>query len=309
MPDTFHAGSRPVRKLLVVGGFGFVGGNVARLASKKLDVTVIGSRSHACPEPFACLTVDITDRGETIAALEEVEPDAVLNAAAVSNVDFAERNRELAWSVNVIGARNVAEGCSLTGAKYVFFSSDAVFSGAAGMYREEDEPDPVNFYGKTKAEAEKAVLARHGGTAVIRISLVLGYPAGHPRAGGNAYYLSLEESLGRGATVPQPADEIRTPVDVITLAEAALELADNEFSGIIHVGSTGSVSRYDLARLAAREMGYSPDLITPKAQESGSGRTPRHKNGIISVELAGRILKTRMLSVEESVRRSVSERL
>jgi dTDP-4-dehydrorhamnose reductase len=298
-----------VKRFLVVGGSGFVGGNVARLASKKWGVAVIGSRPRTCPEAFTYLTVDITKREELLAVLEEEKPDAVVNAAAVSNIDFAERNRELAWNVNVLGARNVAEGCSLTGAKYVFFSSDAVFSGAAGMYREGDEPDPVNFYGKTKAEAEKAVLSLHGDTAVIRVSLVLGYPVGYPLAGGNAFYLPLEESLGKGAAVPQPMDEIRTPVDVITLAEASLELAENDFHGIIHVGSTGSVSRYELARLAARAMGYSPDLITPMAQEPGSGRAPRHKNGVICVELAGRILKTRMLGVEESVRRSVSERL
>lgn len=297
-----------MKRLLVVGGSGFVGGNVARLALEGWGVAAVDGSPRTCPDGFTCRNVDITNRGALVAALEEEKPDAVVNTAAVSNIDFAERNRELAWNVNVLGARNVAEGCSLTGAKYVFFSSDAVFSGKAEMYREGDEPDPVNFYGKTKAEAEKAVLSLHRDTVVIRISLVLGYPAGYPLAGGNAFYLPLEERLKKRERVAQPADEIRTPVDVLTLAEAVLELADNEFRGVIHVGSTGSVSRYELARLAARAMGYSPDLITPKAPERESGRAPRHKNGIICVELAGRILKTRMLEVEESVRRSVSER-
>jgi dTDP-4-dehydrorhamnose reductase len=326
MPDVAPAGSRPVRRLLVVGGSGFVGGNVARLASKTWDVAVAGRRPRADAWPIAGLTADIADWGETLAAFGKARPDAVVNAAAVSGIDFAERNRELAWKVNVVGARNVAEACSLSGAKCVFFSSDAVFSGSAGIYREGDEPDPVNFYGKTKAEAESSVLSLSAGAVVIRISLVLGYPAGYRSestagplpegghiTGGNAFYPVLEESLRKGASVAQPADEIRTPVDVITLAEAALELAAGGFCGIIHIGSTGSASRYEIARLAARAMGYPPGLVTPKTpascQGQTTGRAPRHKNGIIDVSLAGRVLKTRMLGVEESVRRSVVERL
>jgi dTDP-4-dehydrorhamnose reductase len=322
MPEQTPPGPRFAKKLLVLGGCGFVGGNLARLAAARRNEVVIAGRRRPHRDPDGKTgnvfrLADITNREELLDLFEAEKPDAVVNAAAVSGIDFAEKNRELAWNVNVLGARNVAEACSLTGSKCVFFSSDAVFAGTAGPYREEDEPAPVNYYGKTKVEAEKRVLSLHANSAVIRVSLVLGYPAGYPAGsakgglvtGGNALYPLLEERLRKGERVFQPADEIRTPVDVITLAEAALELARNEFRGIIHVGSTGSLSRLELARLAAREMGLPDGLIAPAPEAPEPGRAPRHRNGVISVSLAARVLKTPMLRAEESVRRSVLERL
>jgi dTDP-4-dehydrorhamnose reductase len=294
-----------MEKLLVLGGSGFVGGNIVQSSLVGWEAAVFEKQRHPDLGSVLFREVDITDRGELLAAMDELRPDAVVNAAAISNIDFAEQNRDLAWRVNVTGAENAAEGCARLDARYVFFSSDAVFDGAAGPYREQDAVSPVNFYGKTKAEAEKAVLSIYPRTAVVRISLVVGYPV----TGGNSFYPSLEERLRRGEEIRYPERELRTPVDVLTLAEAVLELGKNDVRGIIHIGSTGSVSRYELARMVAKEMGYSPDSIGPEKADAGPGRAPRHRNGVISVERARALLRTKMLSVEETVRRSVRDRL
>ena len=294
-----------MEKLLVLGGSGFVGGNIVKSAQGGWDAAVFEKRRHPGLGQVLFREVDITDRGELLAAMDELRPDAVVNAAAISNIDYAEQNRDLAWRVNVTGAENAAEGCGRINARYVFFSSDAVFDGADGPYREHDAVNPVNFYGTTKAEAEKAVLSIYPQTAVVRISLVVGYPV----TGGNSFYPSLEERLRRGEEIRYSERELRTPVDVLTLAESVLELAKNDVRGIVHLGSTGSVSRYELARMVAKEMGYTPDSIRPEEANAGPGRAPRHRNGVISVERARALLKTRMLGVEETVRRSVRERL
>jgi dTDP-4-dehydrorhamnose reductase len=296
-----------VKRLLLVGGFGFIGGNIAQKARGSMDVVIGGRRRHRGLESFSYCPVDITDRECVLAALEEVEPEAVVNAAAVSDIDFAEKNRELAWRVNVLGARYLAEGCGRIGAKYLFFSSDAVFDGTKEIYREEDAPNPLNFYGKTKAEAEHSVLSLWDQTVVVRISLVLGYPLACVN-GGNAFYLSLEKRLYNGEQAAFPGDEYRTPVDVLTLAESVLELSEKDIRGIIHIGSTGSINRFELARKIAQAMGYDPLLIKSKARETIAGRAPRHRNGIISVEKAKDVLKSKMLGIEASIRRSIDER-
>jgi dTDP-4-dehydrorhamnose reductase len=291
-------------RLLLAGGCGFVGGNIAKMAQGSMDV-VIGGRHHhqnLAHIPFQLL--DITDRKQVLETINRVKPDFVVNAAAVSNIDFAEKNRELARKVNVAGAAYLAEGCMLHKAKYLYFSSDAVFDGREQHYREEDIPKPVNYYGETKAEAERVVLSTWAHSVVVRVSLVLGYPV----TSGNAFYLSLEKHLKDGDEVAFSTEEYRTPVDILTLAEAALEFAVNDYQGIIHIGSTESVNRYELARKVAAAMGYDAGLIKSKKEETSVDRAPRHRNGIISVEKAKNVLKTDMLGIDETVRRSIYER-
>jgi dTDP-4-dehydrorhamnose reductase len=249
--------------------------------------------------------VDITERDAVDKAIEEVRPDAVVNVAAVADIDKAEQEKDLAWKVNVEGAQVLAESCAGRGIKYVFFSSDAVFDGQGSLYAEEDKPNPVNYYGYTKAEAEKAVLEAHPQAVVIRISLVLGFPV----TGGNSFWAGLESKLKAGQEILCPTDEIRTPVDVTTLSECVLELAENDFSGILHIGATDSINRYELIRKLAKKMGFDEGLVRPQGlPPARPDRAPRHKNGIISVSKAQRVLGTKLLSLDESIERAIAER-
>lgn len=290
-------------RILIFGGYGFVGGNLAVAAQRcGWDVAVADSVRREGLAGVERLDADIADVASVRAAVRAAQPEAVVNVAAVADIDKAEQNRELAWKVNVEGAGNVAEACRETGAKYVFFSSDAVFDGKAALYSEEDAPDPVNFYGRTKAEAEKAVQAACPASAVIRISLVLGLPV----TGGNSFVGALKEKLAGGAEILCPIDEVRTPLDVHTLCAAVLELASNDFAGILHIAGTESVDRYALARRLAAGLGFDESLVRLKpAGEDASGRAPRHKNGIISVEKAQRVLKTPMLNLEQTIQRAL----
>jgi dTDP-4-dehydrorhamnose reductase len=294
------------KKLMIFGGSGFVGGNLAVIARRSgWEVHVADNRPHPNLQAEWWL-VNITDRDSVKQAIASVNPTAVVNVAAIADIDLAEKERDLAYRVNVDGARYVAENCARKGIRYIFFSSDAVFDGERSSYREDDPPAPLNYYGQTKLEAERAVMDAHPAAVVTRISLVLGFPV----TSGNAFFANLESKLTQGKEVIAPTYEIRTPVDVLTLAECVLELCENGFSGVIHIGATDSISRYDLSRAIAKRMGYSEALIKPQTKpEAIPGRAPRHKNGIISVERAQRILKTRLLSTEDSIQRAFDEKL
>lgn len=283
-----------------------MGGNLTRIAQENGWMVYIADSFYR-PDVNAAewKTVNITEKDSVDKLIAQVQPDAVVNLAAIADIDKAEQDKKTAWNVNVEGARFIAEACSKRGIKYVFFSSDAVFDGEGRSYTEEDLPSPVNYYGKTKAEAEKAVLASHPGAAIIRISLVLGFPV----TGGNSFLAALEGKLKSGSEVVCPVDEVRTPVDVLTLSECVLELAENSFTGILHIGATDSINRYELTKRLAEILGYDTELVKPQYQQDNKpGRAPRHKNGIISVIRAQRMLKTKLLSVDEGIRRAVSER-
>jgi dTDP-4-dehydrorhamnose reductase len=291
------------KKLLIFGGSGFVGGNLVMTACKRSwDVSIADNR----PIPQAeWWLVDILDKDMIDKVIEDVKPTAVVNVAAVADIDQAEREQELAEKVNVEGARYIAESCAKRGIRLVFFSSDAVFDGQGGLYDEEDIPNPINYYGRTKAQAEKVVLQACPSAAVIRISLVLGFPV----TSGNSFFANLESKLREGKEIHCPLDEIRTPVDVTTLSECVLELCENDFSGVIHIGATDSINRYDLTRKITRRMGFDETLVKPQIlTEPSPDRAPRHKNGIISVIKAQQILETRLLSTDEGIKRAFIER-
>jgi dTDP-4-dehydrorhamnose reductase len=132
---------------------------------------------------------------------------------------------------------------------------------------------------------------------------VLGYPV----TSGNSFLTSLEKKLQAGQKVLAPLDEVRTPIDVRTLCDVVLELAIGSYSGRLQVGATSSIDRYALTRKLAALLGYPKDLV--QYQDPGQavpGRAPRHANGIISVAKAQSILRTPMLTVDQTLAQAIA---
>lgn len=302
-----------IGRLLVFGGGGFVGGNLCALALREgWDVHVADAAVRDALPGATWHRIDITDAAAVSALTSAVGPTAVVDLAAVADIDRAERERDLARAVNVEAARSIAAAASAAGAACVYFSSDAVFAGTAERYVEGDAPAPVNWYGRTKADGEAAVRAAHPGAAIVRISLVLGFPV----TDGNSFLAGLEKKLAAGQPVPAPADEIRTPIDVATLVAAVLELCRKRFAGTIHLGATDSVDRLALTRRAAELLGFDAALVTalpPAGAAVGTGgavpaRAARHRRGVIGVEKARGMLATPLVDWQASLRRAVELR-
>lgn len=299
-------------KLLVFGGGGFVGGNLCSLALREgWEVHIADATVRDALPGASWHAVDITHAEEVRALVSKVRPDAVVDLAAVADVDRAERERDLARAVNVEAARVIAAACAGAGARCIYFSSDAVFAGAAEGYAEDDSPDPVNWYGRTKADGEQAVRGACPGAVIVRISLVLGFPV----TDGNSFLAGLEQKLAAGTMVPCPPEEVRTPIDVLTLCACVLELCRRGpggapgFQGAIHLGATNSVDRFTLTRRAASLMGANVALVTAQPQgHSQPGRAARHQRGVISVEKARRLLATPLLDWERTLQKAFDDR-
>lgn len=281
-----------------------MGGNLAQSALLRGWHTIVGdTRFQEAIRDVAWREIDITRRESVEQLLDELSPDVVVNLAALAEIDRAEREKDMAWRVNVLGAKLLAEGCARRDIRQIFFSSDAVFDGLGGPYREDDPTNPVNYYGLTKAEAERAVLAAQPEACIVRISLVLGYPL----MSGNSYLASLKARLQAGQEIYCPLDEIRTPVDVLTLCDCVLELAKDDYRGVLHIGCRDSIDRYHLTRRIAGEMGYPTDGILPQATvDAAADRAPRHKRGILDVTKAMQTLDTPLIGLNETIKRAVS---
>jgi dTDP-4-dehydrorhamnose reductase len=206
--------------------------------------------------------------------------DGAAVAAAVRGVDAivhtAYRQWEDEWEVNVEGSEAVARAGE--GRRLVHLSTDLVFRGDRGRYSEEDEPDPVGSYGRSKAEAERRVAAACPGATLVRTSLIYGGAEPGPQE-----RLARE---GRRFFV----DELRSPVQVGDLADALLELLPLDVAGPLHVAGADDVSRYDFAVLLGAD---------PSGVEATTTTPDRAPDVTLDSSRARGLLQTRLRGVRE----------
>jgi len=286
-------------KLLITGVNGFVAGNVMAHAKGKWEIHGIGRSENLTNEPGLIYhKLDLLD-GEKLADLfNEIRPDAVIHTAAMANIDTCQKNPEMAEQANVEITLTIANLCRQQGSKMIFCSTDAVFDGTKGDYTESDAPRAVNFYAETKIKAEKIVLVASDQNVVARLALVMGLPV---IGKGNSFLADTIEKLEKGIQIPFPVNETRTPIDVVTLGSALVELAGNQFGGIIHLSGRTKINRHLMAQVIASTLGYSNKLILRVDSNAMEGRAPRSNDVSMDNSLARKVLKTPMLSLLEGL--------
>lgn len=283
-------------RIVVTGGRGFVAGSVIRHAPGDWAVHVF-SRTDS-PVDQANVTwhaMDPLDAEAVGGRIERIRPMAVIHTAAIADIDYCEHHQDVARLINTEFTGRLAVLCRMTGAKLVFCSTDTVFDGERGDYAEDDPPRPVNFYGRTKADAEARVLGADEGHVVARVALVMGLPM---IGAGNSFLARWLPALREGRTIGVPDNELRTPIDVITLGRALLELAEKDVPGIIHLSGNDKVNRYQMARRVAARLGYDPETIAVSNPEQIPGRAPRPRDASMKNNKARAVLETPMVDLE-----------
>ena len=286
-------------KLLITGFNGFVAGSVIAHAKGKWEIHGIGRSENPVNEPGIFYhNLDLLDEQKLTALFNNVRPDAVIHTAAMANIDSCQKNQEQAEKVNVGVTLRIARLCKELGAKLVFCSTDTVFDGIKGDYTETDEPHAVNYYAETKIKGEQIVLSASPGNVVARLALVMGLPV---IGQGNSFLAEMIGKLSKGVQIPFPENEIRTPVDVITLGSALVELAGNRFGGIIHLSGSTKINRYRMALEIATSLGYPADRILSVNSNAMPDRAPRANDASMDNALAKKILKTPMRTLAEGL--------
>lgn len=288
-------------RLFIIGASGFVGSRWAAAAQGHYQV--FGGSRHPGSEANE-VAIDITDPASVAAAFEHVRPQFVTHLAALSDIDRAEREPALAEAINLAGAVNVARQCAARGARLLFTSTDAVFDGTKGIYHEHDPPTPPNWYGQTKARAERALADLLPSATIVRLSLVLGTSA---RPGGNSYLEKVKGNLAAGNAIISPTYEFRNPIDIATLCELLLELTPHaEAQGILHVGASDKMSRFDLALAIARALGADENLIVAQT-DAVPGRAPRGRDDFLATGRLRQLCRTKVPTCLEVIERACHE--
>lgn len=279
-----------VRTVLIIGANSFLGRKLRVEFSQ--EYLVIGTH-HTSPGP-GTLPLDITDAAAVRTLIATQNPDIVLLVAAQTNVDACERDPEMAEAINVRGVVHVAACCE--NRKLVYYSTDAVFDGVCGNYVEEDTPNPLHQYGRTKLAGERIVqaLSDH---LIIRTCMLYGDEQQNPK-----FINAMIRTLTEGMPMRVITDRYATPTLIDDLARATHTLVQQHCVGIYHVCGASALSCSEMADIVARVFSFDRRLLIPVADTEVSLPAKRPKHATLSIAKL-RAAGIRMSTFEEGIRK------
>ncbi len=192
--------------------------------------------------PFDHAALDIADATVVEQTVSRIKPNWIVNAAAFNDVDGAEQNEAAAFAVNADGPEHLAAAAARVGARLIHVSTDYVFDGRKGRpYDENDVPNPLSVYARSKREGERRVLASAAPACVLRTAWLYG------RHGKN-FVKAIQAAAARGAPLKVVADQVGSPTSTADLAAAIAALMRTPASGLYHVVNAGACSRFEFAQ-------------------------------------------------------------
>jgi dTDP-4-dehydrorhamnose reductase len=261
-------------RLLITGASGQLGAYLLRELRGADGLVSAWSGTHAGTLFGVRLDpMNLAQPDQVADAFRQARPTTVIHAAAISTIAGCYRNQPLAQQINEGGSALLADLATRTGARLLLVSTDLVFDGNQGWYAEDDVPRPLSAYGRTKAAAEKAVLAAPG-SAVARMSLLFG-----PTINGRPVFFDEQVgALRQGKPVTCFRDEWRTPLSLAAAARALLKLARSDFQGTIHLGGPERLTRLEMARKLAGLLGLDAGVLVAATRDQFSSPEPRPRD-------------------------------
>ena len=284
-------------KLLITGASGLYGSKLAQLALAK-NIEVYSSDIQSLSVYGNFVKLDISGKTQVDEAFKNIKPDVVVHAATLTDVDKCETNKELAWKVNVEGTKNIAEAAKSSGSFLIYISTDYVFSGEKGGYKETDKPDPINHYGLTKLKAEEIVQTQ-AEYFIARPSVIYGST---PAAGKVNFALWLIETLRKGERVKIVTDQWNTPTLNTNLAEMTLEVLERRLTGIYHLCGATKVSRYEFTEQIADAFGLDKSLIDKVLSSQFTWPAKRPMDSSLDTSKAQQTLQKKPLEMTDALK-------
>lgn len=294
-------------KILITGANGFLGYYlVEHLLTKNFSVTATGKGECRLPfihdKKFQWLSMDFTDPFSIHDVFEKTQPDVVVHAGALSKPDECERDQMKAYLINVEGTVQLLINSSDIKSFFIFLSTDFVFDGESGMYNESDIPDPVNYYGRTKLEAEEAVKEYEFDWAIVRTVLVYG----RNHSGHNNILRTVQEKLEKGEEYNVVDDQVRTPTYVEDLAKGIVAIIQKKATGVFHLSGKDVLTPYQMAIKTADYLKLDSSVIKKVNAASFSQPAKRPlKTGFV-IDKARKELGYEPLSFEEGLKKTFS---
>ncbi len=274
-------------RILVTGSAGFVGKNFFNFLKTKHEVYGISRRES----PTTTHRYDITNEGLKD-ILNELNPYIIIHTAALTSVDYCETHPEEAWKSNVLVTENLVRWCKENNRKMIYISTDYVYSGLTNNYDEKSPTGPVNYYGKTKLEAEKLIESlKHW--IILRPTVIFGYDQG-----GNNFLMQIL-SLKEKKKIPY--DQVSNPTDINVLCEYVSRAIDLNLEGVYVATGPETIDRYQFSLLIAEVFGLNRNLLESTLTKDFNQIAKRPlNNGTNSSKIRG-FLKYKAPKIRESL--------
>lgn len=286
-------------KILVTGSNGLLGQKLAAYAPGHAEVWGVDLQEKSFSAVLRYQPADLGDVAVVAELVRRIEPQWIVNTAAFTDVDGAEKNRQACWRVNVTAVENLAAACVETKAKLVHVSTDYIFDGRNGPYREDDPPHPIGWYGETKLAGE-AVLPDSGIDCAIVRTMVLYGVGNHVRPN---YVTWLVEKLRKREPVRIVTDQFGNTTLADELAEAIWKLIACDGRGVYHIAGSEITDRHTVALQVANVFDLDAGLIQAIRTEQLQQPAPRPMQSGLVVDKALRELGVRLSNVEDGLRR------
>jgi len=282
-------------KFLVTGSAGLVGRQVT------LDLTKNNQDVYSCfhnekPVYGNPVKLDLGNSEEIIQTIQKIKPDVIIHLAAMTNVDLCETEKELADLINAKSTEILAKESAQIGAFFEYISTDYVFDGAKPLKKENDTPNPLGYYGKTKLDGELSLNNMASSWAISRTSTPFGL---HPKK--KSFPIWVKENLESQKQIKVLTDQYTSPTYVPNLSKMIIEVATKKISGTIHLAGATRISRYDFAQMIAQKLDLDKSLLLKARSSDMDWKAQRPRDSSLDVSLATEILDEKPQTIEQSL--------
>jgi dTDP-4-dehydrorhamnose reductase len=295
------------RTILITGGTGLLGQALINNcpSGTRVIASYLGDYRMRDSGNVKYINVDIRDAKQYGKIFKDHLPDVVVHAASIGSPDYAEKNKEFTWEINVESTRKILNLAEASGAKFIFISSNGIYDGENAPYDEDSVAKPINYYGQTKLEGEKVTLGAKVSYAIVRPILMYGWNDPHER--GNIVTLALAK-LAKGEKMSAYADVYSNALLSDSCAEAIWKIIEKEVYASFNIAGADRTSIYELLSKAAEVFGLDRALLVPVKQGYFNELVPRPKDTSYRTEKMQNLLGVRSLSLVEGLTRMRSKR-
>ena len=271
-------------RILIIGANGMLGQCCVDFYSNsnnKFELLSLSIEDQPVFNDVDYIPCDITNREQVKKIVYDFCPDYIVNAAAFTNVDKSETEREQAWKVNVKAVEYIAEAARVIDAHLIHISSDYIFNGKNGPYSENTVPNPIGYYGRTKLASENALKISGAIYTILRTNVLYGTaPDSRPD-----FVKWVVESLRNKKNIRTVIDQINNPTFIDDLVQAISKIIEFGRTGIYHIGGREFLSRFEFTNIIADYFHLDKSLVTPITTEELNQRAKRPlKSGLITLK-------------------------